>query len=195
MKIKLLLFVIVAGGLGYWFYKGKITGKTYKKGEMMSITLDKLDDDIALNKVKYDGKRIMFEGYLGYSDLTFFSDGDDKNSKDMFDDKVYRIGVYTDIPDIKDEHDDLEVLLPKTSGANGFEIKKSSGSFTNDDVIFTTNHKSKITYKDKVLISADVKYFCIDNFNTKSKDCDRENPVTKQRLLYYSLKNVRIDKK
>ncbi len=195
MKIKLLLFVIVIGGLGYWFYKSKITGKTYEKGELVTIPLEKLGDDIATNKAKYEGKRIMFEGYLGYADMLFSSDGDDKNSKGMFDERVYGIGVYNDIPDIKDEHDDLEVLLPKTGGANGFEIKKSVGNFSNDDVVFTTNDKTRITYKDKVLISADVNYYCIDNFNTKSKDCDIENPVTKQKMLYYSLKNVRIDKK
>jgi hypothetical protein len=195
MKIKLLLFVIVAGVVGYWFYKRQITGKTYEKGEMVSMSLEKLDDDIALNKAKYEGKRIMFEGYLGYADMTFSSDGDDKNGKGMFDEKVFGIGVYSDIPDIKDENQDLKILLPKTNGANGFGIKKSSGNFSNDDVVFSTNEKAVISYKDKVLISADVKYYCIDNFNSKSKDCDIENPVTKQKMLFYHLKNVRIDKK
>jgi hypothetical protein len=195
MKIKTLLVVIVLAVLGFVYYKRQVKGVAYEKGQAVTIALKDLSEDVATSKEKYDGKRIMFDGYLGYSNSTFSTTGDDKTTKGAFSEAVFQIGVYDDIAEEKAEHQELVVLMPKTDGANGFQINKSVGDFTNDDVSYTTNEKQKISGKDKVSISADVKYFCLDNFNTKKQDCFSENPVTKNKNYYYNLVNIRIDKK
>jgi hypothetical protein len=194
MKIKLIIGLAVAAIVGYWVYGKMFVGKNYEKGEAVNVAVKDLAGYLANNKEKYDGKRVTFEGYLGYDNTSFSASSSVRTSSNIMADKVYNIGVFNDVPETEMSNKFIDITLPQTKGTNGFSINKSN-TFTNDDITYTTNDKVNITYKDKVQISATVKYYCNDNFNTKQKECSTENPITKKQDFFYYLVNVRIDKK
>ncbi len=194
MKVKLIIGLLAAMIVGYWFYTKMFVGKHYEKADAITVAVKDLNNELGANKEKYDGKRILFEGYLGYDESSFNSKSNVPVSSGIFADKVYNIGVFDDVPEQKTKNKCIDITLPKTKGANGFDITKAN-YFTNEDINYTTNEKEKLTYKEKVQISATVKYYCIDNFNTKQQECFLENPITKKPAYYFYLVDIRLDKK
>lgn len=172
--------------------------KNYEKGAPMTMDVCDIHQELSKDDSTWKDKRISFEGYFGYSRPSFSLDDNDKAAQDKLglSEKTYSIGFFKSYNDTEGNSSCLDLLLPytTTARANSFYID-ATVRFSNKDVIYYDNEANALKNSDKVTVSADVKYYCVDNIMKKTTECFNTNPVTKKPAYYYYLSNVRIDKK
>jgi hypothetical protein len=178
-------FLVVALFLLATIYSCK-TKNTAIGTPVNAAVLDTLDLDYA-----NDGKRISFDGYLGFGRMPAFIS---KTYISIESDNTVKLQVFTDTSYAGGTKlANVNVNFGKGSNSISYPEK----DFTDDEVVITTNEKEKLTLLDKVKVSCTVsldkasKSNTMKVFRTEGALIPAMRNVTQYKM---KLTDIRIDK-